>query len=211
MVKVDQEILGKALAALNKTKELICFVVQLNDAVKQGAIRPDQFKKKVRVTELSLGNQFDINLDWAQSPVLFKQTADDVMSCIINYTAVLCKESYPKSLWVTKEEDEDLYAAQMILKFVRDATGHIKVATKNFAVPFWDINAKYREECFEIKELGIVFNAKGLHGSQFQFTHLGGVTNFLRILDYLIKDLKARLSKQQVLDNKTEKISERGL
>ncbi len=197
MVEVDQEILEKALNALNKTKELICFAIQLTDAVQRGAIRPDQFKKKARVMESGSDDWFDIDLDWKQPPGRFQKVVYDIQACIINYMSILCKESYTKNLWVDKQQNEDLYAAQMIQKFIRDARAHMgedRASTKKRAVPVWDIKEKCRKERFEIKELGIVFNAENLHGEPFDFSPLGGFVNYLKILDYLIKDLKEQLS-----------------
>ncbi len=124
MVEVDQEILEKALNALNKTKELICSALQLTNAVNRGTILPGQFKKNLQVFESDSGNRFNISLDWEQRPDYFKKVVgQDIQSCIINYAIILGKESYSKIPWA--QENVDLFAAQKILKFVRDAVGHI--------------------------------------------------------------------------------------
>ena len=214
MVEVDQEILEKALNALNKTKELICSALQLTNAVNRGTILPGQFKKNLQVFESDSGNRFNISLDWEQRPDYFKKVVgQDIQSCIINYAIILGKESYSKIPWA--QENVDLFAAQKILKFVRDAVGHIyPFATKERAVPMWRIDHKEDLRRFEIRELQIVLDTRNLNGIPFEFSHLGGVENLLKILNYLIKDLEKRrlsaIDKQQAC-NKIEKISERSL
>ncbi|MBS0606934.1 MAG: hypothetical protein JSR57_08290 [Verrucomicrobia bacterium] len=190
--KIGQEHIEIALASLKKTKELIYYAVQLTDAVQRGAIRPEHFEKCLIVPEPHSKNQFCIELDWTQYPEIFKQTADDAQVNIASYAILICKETYSNVLWIDEEKNADLYAAQMILKLVRDAMGHMRAESKGFAAPYWDINKKHRR-ILEIKELGIIFDAESVHGKQFKFSHLGGLTNFLKILNYLIKDLHERL------------------
>lgn len=188
---MDKTTLEIALSSLTFTKEMIHYSIQLTDAVQKDRIRPEHFEPRLIVPE-SHGN-FRIELDWSQSPKAFKMRADDAQIHIASFAIITCKESYPEGLWVTEEKDSDLYAAQMILKLVRDAMGHMKARRKEYAAPYWDINKKNRR-IFEIKPLKIVLDAQSLHDQQFRFSQLGGLANLLKILDYLITDLKHKIN-----------------
>lgn len=71
--------------------------------------------------------------------------------------------------------------------------GHMSAHSHEIALPYWDINKK-DQKIFEVKKLGISFNAETLHGQQFRFSHIGGLTTLLEILDFLAVDVKQRLS-----------------
>lgn len=189
---MDQIILKTAFNSLNKTKEMIYYSIQLTDAVHKELIRPEHFANHLIMPEPHSSNIFYIDLDWTKHPEIFKQTADNAQINIASFAIITCKESYSKLLWVKEEENPDLYAAQIILKLVRDAMGHMCAKSEEFAASYWDINKK-NQRIFEIKELGIVLDARNLHDQQFKFSQLGGLANLLKILDYLIKDLKNKI------------------
>lgn len=189
---IDKSIIEIALKVIAKTKELIFYSVQLTDAVQRGAIRPEHFESKLIVPEPHSKNGFHIDLDWTKFPEVFSLTANDAQVHIASYAIIICKESYPKSLWVEESLDADLYSAQMILKLIRDALGHMCANSHQAAMATWDINKKNRR-IFEIKKLDIFLDARQLHDQQFKFSHLGGLSNLLLILDYLATDLKSKL------------------
>jgi len=185
-----QNAIENTLAALKKTKEIIYYAIQLNDAINQGEIKPVQLEKKLVIQEPN-ADAIVIDLDWTQNLIAFKETSDDAMTLTISSAIITCKESYAKILWVKDEQEKespDLYAAQTIQKLIRDALGHMCVREKDFAAPYWDIPNKHRR-IFEIKSLGIIFDAHNLHDKQFRWSHVGGLSNFLKILIYLINDI----------------------
>ncbi|MCX6995443.1 MAG: hypothetical protein NTY13_06580, partial [Chlamydiae bacterium] len=81
----------------------------------------------------------------------------------------------------------------MILKFVRDAMGHMRVSSVTGAMPYWTIN-KNNRRIYKIQSLNFTLDAHDLHDKQFKFSHIGGISNLLSILDYLIQDIKERQS-----------------
>jgi len=180
-----------AIQVIKKTKELIFYSIQLTDAVQKEKILPEHFEKELPVLEPYSDNHFYIELDWTKYPEIFKQTADDIQVNATSHAIIICKESYSETLWVKEEENPDLYAAQMVLKLVRDAMGHMKAGSEIFAAAYWDIN-KNNRRIFEIKSLGIALDFTNLHDTQFKPSHLGGFSNVLRILDFLLEDLKKR-------------------
>jgi hypothetical protein len=192
MTQLDKNAIEISLASLLKTKELIYYAIQFTDAVQRGSIQPHHFEKYLIVPEPHLQSQFCVELDWDQHPEIFKKTADDAQVHIASYAIVICKESYSNVLWADEKQNPALYSAQMILKLVRDALGHMRAKDREFAAPYWDINKKHRR-VFEIKEIDIRFDAQELHEKQFRFSSLGGLTGFIKIIDYLTKDLRQRL------------------
>lgn len=86
-------------------------------------------------------------------------------------------------------------SAQIILKLIRDAMGHRQTRSIDHAAPFWTIN-KNLQKIYEIKKLNIIFDATNLHDKQLKFSQIGGITNLIRILDYLIADLRNKVDKR---------------
>ena len=145
-----KSIIEKILRVLAKTKELIFYAVQLTDAVQRGTIRPEHFESNLIVPEPHTNNGFHISLDWSKFPEIFLLIADDAQVHIASYAIIICKESYPKSLWVEESSNPDLYSAQMILKLIRDALGHMCASSNEAAVATWSVNKKDRR-IFEIE------------------------------------------------------------
>lgn len=192
-MKNEKDILDLVYKSILKCKELIFYGVQLSEAVQRGSIRPEYFEKQLIVPEPHSRNGFCINLDWTKHVEIFKETADDALVHIASFAIIVCKESYPEVLWVNEKDNSDLYAAQMILKFVRDAMGHMRVSSVTGATPYWTIN-KNNRRIYKIQSLDFTLDAHDLHDKQFKFSHIGGISNLLSILDYLIQDIKKRQS-----------------
>lgn len=190
-----KEAIEISLAAFNKAKEMIWFGIQLADAVNRGSIQPKHFEKNLTVPEPNSKTGFYFELDWTKHPDIFKSTADDALICIANYAIIMCKESYPSVLWVKEHEDGDLFSAQIILKLIRDSMGHIRTRSIGHAAPFWRVD-KNLQKIYEIKKLNIIFDATNLHDKQLKFSQIGGITNIIRILDYLIGDLQSKVDKR---------------
>ncbi len=190
---MDNSVRQTAFNSLVKAKEQIFFAIQFDDAVHRGKIHPSDFVKKLQVPEHYSGTSFVIDCDWEKDPENFQRTSSNSMMNAINGAIMICKESYHESLRVKCEENSDLYAAQMILKCIRDAVGHVAAHSLEEAAPYWDLNENYRK-VFEIKRLGISLDARHLHCTQFKWSHIGGLTNLLKILDYLIDDLREKLA-----------------
>ncbi len=211
MPNIDKDTLEAALASLKKAEEMISYAIQLCDAVHKEKIRPDDFEKRLVVPEPHSENQFYVDREWAKDPAGFKGASNDAQVCIVSYMIILCKESYPAVLWIAEGKESmqpGLYAAQIILKLIRDAMAHILTGPQGFAAPYWKItSSKYRKK-FSIEEIGVALDATSLHGKQFKFSDIGGLANLLKILDYLAQDIQVRLSMYQ---GKTKQIYRRNL
>lgn len=192
-LKIDRRTLEVALHSLNRNKEMIFYAIQLGDATQKGSIKPEHFEKYLIVPEPRANKQFHIKLDWTKHPELFIHTANAATIHIASFAIIVCKESYPRILWVEEEQNPDLYGAQIILKLVRDAMGHMRTGVDGIARPFWDIKKLHRKR-FDIKDLRITFDATDLDKQEFEFIHIGGLSNLLKIMDYLAEDLRARLA-----------------
>lgn len=197
MNKDDKVTLDITLKNLLKTKEMIYYGIQLTDAVQRGAVQPHHFEKNLIVPEPHSKTGFYFELDWTKYPDIFRSTADDALIHIASYAIIICKESYPSALWVKENEDGDLFSAQIILKLIRDAMSHMQTRSTNHAAPFWTIN-KNLQKIYEIKKLNIIFDATNLHDKQLKFSQIGGITNLIRILDYLIGDLRIKVDKYAI-------------
>jgi len=176
---------------LLKTKEMIYYGIQLTNAVHTGVIQPHHFEKQLIVPEPHSQKGFYFELDWSKHPDIFQSTAEDALIHIASYAIIICKESYPSLLWVKEHEDADLFSAQVILKLIRDAMGHMQTQSIDYAAPFWSIN-KNLQRIYQIKKLNIVFDATNLHDKQLKFSQIGGMTNLIRIIDFLIDDLRIK-------------------
>ena len=190
-MKNEKAVLDLAYKSILKCKELIFYGVQLSDAVQRGSIQPEYFEKMLIVPEPHSRNGFCINLDWTKHVEIFKETADDALIHIASFAIIVCKESYPEVLWVNEKDNSDLYAAQMILKFVRDAMGHMRVSSVTGAMPYWTNQLKNNRKIYKIQSLNFTLDAHDLHDKQFKFSHIGGISNLLSILDYRCRTSKS--------------------
>lgn len=126
----------------------------------------------------------------------------------ISFAIITCKESYA-SLFKTgslqgfleweKNKSTDLYGAQKILLCIRHALGHFKAPNKSLdAFGEWDFWHKKNENQYpnglKISSLDVSIDTFTLHKQRFDWSHLGGVGNFLKILKFLEKDLESRLA-----------------
>ncbi|GAB4189901.1 MAG: hypothetical protein Tsb0015_10750 [Simkaniaceae bacterium] len=117
--------------------------------------------------------------------------SEDALIHIVSYAIIICKESYSPIFWVKERENPDLFSAQVILKLIRDAMGHMKTRSIDHAAPFWNINKNF-QRIYKIEKLGIVLDTTSLHDKQLKFSQIGGITNLIRIIDFLIDDLNEK-------------------
>ena len=187
------------IKSLLKTKEMIYFGIQLTDAIQRETIQPQHFEKNLIVPEPHAETGIYFELDWSKDPDILKLTAEDALIHIASYAIIICKESYPSIFWVKEHEHPDLFSAQTILKLIRDAMGHMKTRSCDHAAPFWSINKTF-QRIYKIERLGIILDATQLHDKQLKFSQMGGITNLIRIIDFLIDDLekKSTTHKKQI-------------
>lgn len=193
-MKREDLIDEKALLArktLVKAQELIHFSVQLSDSICRGIIIPEMFEKRLIIPEPN--NAFLIELDWTQHRELFKMTSEDILVGASSHAIISAKECYVPEFWVKEGVNGDLFAAQQIFRLVRNALAHMKPAGE-VIMPVWDIRNPKDRRVFEIKKFEIRLDATDLDGKQFRFSQIGGITNLLAILKYLVGDLKERFS-----------------
>lgn len=186
-----KSITNTAIKNLLKTKEMIYFGVQLTDAIQRGTIQPHHFEKNLIVPEPHAQTGFYFELDWTKYPDILKLTAEDALIHIASFAIIICKESYPSTFWVKENENSDLFSAQAVLKLIRDAMGHMQTRSIDHAAPFWNINKNMRR-AYNIKKLNISFDATNLHDKQLKFSQIGGLTNLIKIIDFLTDDLKCK-------------------
>lgn len=185
----DKTEIDTTIKNLLKTKEMIYFGIQLTDAIQRETIQAHHFEKNLIVPEPHAQTGFYFELDWSKYPDILKLTAEDALIHIASYAIIICKESYPSTFWVQEHKNPDLFSAQAVLKLIRDAMGHMKTRSIDHAAPFWSINKNF-QRIYRIEKLGIIFDATNLHNTQLKFSQIGGITNLIRILDFLIEDLK---------------------
>ena len=107
---------------------------------------------------------------------------------------MICKERYiliKKNKWADKNKEPDLWAAQQILKVVRNALGHMKVQGNNLiASATWDFSKeKEKLGVLEVKKIGVVLDTINLQDQMFAWSHMGGLANFIKVLNFLKEHL----------------------
>lgn len=177
---------------LLKSKEMIHFACQLADAICRNTIKPEFLEPKLIYPDLYSGSSFEIDVDWVNNPILFKETAEDAQIAIMSWALIVAKESYGPELWVTVDVNQEVYAAQVILQLIRNALAHMK-ATKEFEVNArWQIDRQYKNKVFEINRLGICLDTSDLDGLVFRPSHIGGLKAINNLLSFLHEDLENR-------------------
>lgn len=197
---IYQNMMGK----FQKTKELVHFSMQLEASIKHDSIKPEYFLNRVVIDEGDA--EFTIERDWTKYPEALKNDfAVTSKIAISSFMIISCKESYAQLFqdekrgreglqWASKDKEPDLYSAQMILRVVRNALGHFKSQpTSHEAWGVWSFDANYLKDVFEVKSIEVSLDTRSLEGQQFAWSHMGGVKNFIKVLDYLEADLLRRL------------------
>ena len=182
---------------IKKTKEIIDFSMQLALSIKSGSIKPEHICKQV-----NMDNKRMIDRDWTKSETDLKDDfAITAKIAITSYAIIMLKESYAALhsnshgiAWANKEDNPDLYSAQKILQVVRNALGHMKSIPDTLeAKAYWNFRDSKDEDLFEIKQIEVVLDTRILDGQEFSWNQLGGLNNFLKVLDFLEQDLQNRL------------------
>ncbi len=191
---------------LKKTKEVINFAYQLSFSLENNLIKPDNIEKEIIYT---VGKErYVIKRDWGlDTDALRNDFAKITRINIISFQIIVCKESYASLFiddncsqltWADKDNNPDLYASQNILKCIRDALGHFKARPSELdAYGTWNFLDKKGKNLYpkslKIKSLDITLDTVNLQDEIFDWNHIGGIQNFIAILDYLKNDLTKRL------------------
>jgi hypothetical protein len=176
--------------------EQFSFAFQFDDAVQRENIMPHQFRESLSV--IGTTAPFSINRDWKQCPDDFKLAAKNAMWSIIGGGIMILNQNY-RALEIQAEQNRSLYAAQELLRHVRNAFGHMKVHPGGKEIhPYWYIkeNNGRKHSILKIDELGICFDEREHHDKKFEWYHIHskGFVKFLELLDYLVRDLQNRQS-----------------
>lgn len=202
--RIVVDVYGKAIEQIKKTIETIDFAMQLSFALMSGMIKPEQLPTKILV-----GNGDDeylVERDWSKYEEFLRQDfAGLTKIALASYLTIVCKESYARLFikkekggfglaWADKQTNFELYSAQMILKVVRNALGHMVAEPSTLeARSYWDFKDKDDKDRFEIKSIGVVLDTRDLQGKAFEWAQMGGIKNFKKVLEFLIKDLQKRI------------------
>ncbi len=197
-----EELIKISIATFTDTIKRIIFSLQVADLVKKGILKPEHFTKTLSSQGSIIGYA-----DWTKNPEDFKKTSDDVQFTSLASAITLCKEIYKQAIGKTfanEKDNRELYSAQMILKIIRNALAHILAISNKLAKPVYKIEK--REECklYEVKSIGVTLDTSNLYDvvEEFNFDDLGGLLNFIKLLNYLKNDLENRIN-QPNYPNKT--------
>jgi len=190
---------------IKKTKEVIDFVHQIEASIVYDFIKSHNITKEVLI--VSENGDYHIERDWTKYENDLKSDfAKTLKINTVSYQIIVLKESYaalfvennPYGLrFAEKSNDPDLWAAQEILKQIRNALGHMRAdRSGSFAQATWDfIDNKGRNKCpgrLEVTRIGVILDTTHLQGVAFNWNQIGGIKNFNKILDYLIEDLSIK-------------------
>lgn len=81
------------------------------------------------------------------------------------------------------EENPDLQAARCVLYLLS------KAVSPNFFTPVWDCPPRYCHR-FEVRPIDLLMDAAELHGKGLSWDHVGGLTQFLDLLQYLANQIE---------------------
>lgn len=197
-----KEKIKSAIEKIKKTKEIIQFAYQLSYSIESASIKPENI-----ISELLITGKEDLHIqrDWSKYPHSLKNDfANTTKINIISFQIIVCKEIYSSLFikyglkWAERDTNSDLYAAQEILRHIRNALGHFKSLPLELeAYGVWDFTDQKGKIInlgkLEIKSINVVLDATNLHGVVFAWNHIGGIKNFIKILDYLEDDLSRRI------------------
>jgi hypothetical protein len=191
---MNTNILKTAVQSLKKSKVMIHYSLQLVDSVQRGNIKPEHFEKRLIIPEKSHSNYYKFELDWEKFPEIFKETTEDAHVFISSYALITCKELCTEDTWVIESEDPDLFAAQNILKLIRNAMAHVKFSIEDNTIrPHWKILNNKAKRIFNVGKLNITLDATNLHDKPFELNHIGGFANLLKILNFMIDELERKI------------------
>ena len=129
-----------------------------------------------------------LKIDWSNNPKKLKEQAEALPLITIGFWMQACEESYfdlVQGKFTDQHKNPDLYAAQKIFRIIRNSFGHPYTAHEKQVKIRWNLeNEKYRQK-YEIKQLGIVFDATDLHEKDFKVADIGGWEKFFQLLNYL--------------------------
>jgi hypothetical protein len=198
-----------SIETFTQTKKMIEFDWQFEFSIQCDSIKPEHFSKRVYVDKGK--SEIIVDFDWAQHPQAFRECAKMTKISIISFWIIQCREIYHDLFnkkvqlgldvfrYKAQEEiiqsyDQDLYAAQTILCQIRHALGHFKALDSNYVgMPIWDFKNS-NPGCLEIKQINVILDTTVLQDKQFEWKHIGGISSFLRVLDFLKQDLENRLN-----------------
>lgn len=203
MLKKNIDNIKNSIEKLKKTKEVIEFAYQLSYSIESGLIKSENIQSELIVATGK--EEWVINRDWRKfEDALTNDFAIIIRINIVSFQIIVAKESYASLFvseelrWATENEKPDLFGAQSIFKCIRDALGHFKAPMQDlYASGSWNFRDKKGRQQYpnklHIKSLGIYLDTVELQDKRFDWEHIGGIANFIKILDYLIADLVLRI------------------
>lgn len=214
MLERSEIIFQRAIQWIKKTKEIIDFAHQIEASIIYGLIKPQNIIKEVYVGPEN--DDYMVRRDWANDKSSLKADFSNTLKInIVSYQIIVLKESYATLFssgllkWAEESIEPDLWAAQKILQHVRNALGHCKAEGGFFeARATWDFTKDKKQPLGKLKVIAInvVLDITKLQGKVFSWSQIGGIKNFIKVLDYLISDLELKLySKQNEITGKPEK------
>lgn len=211
---VDKKIviIQHTIEKIKKTKEVIDVAIILKTSMEDGYINAENIKSEGVFQYKEFSEYRTRKINWQKNEKPLKDDFSKIaMISMISYAIILCKESYASLFvsnnkykkiftWAEQSVEPDLHAAQNILKSVRDALGHCKASQLELdAAATWDFtdnNGKPKNiGILNIKTINILLDTTNLQDVVFNWDHLGGIGNFIKILDYLQNDLEKRIKK----------------
>ena len=178
------------ITAFTMAEEAIIYSLTLCQLILCGEIKTADFNKIERPDSFR-------KINWTEHEGPFIEQAQQLPMATFAFALIQCAEGYfdlSGGKTVDPKENSDLYSAQMILKIIRNCFGHPMVKDKQLKIQ-WNVKGKEYKKRFEVKEIGIVLDARKLDKKQFALKELGGNgwEKLFKLLDYLKEDLRAKL------------------
>lgn len=208
MNDIQHKAIQSSIETFKQTKFMMQYAWQLEGSIKNNSIKPENLTKVVFVDENEA--EFTVEFDWTKHPKEFQGYASQARISIISFWIIQCREIYHALFNKGKEIDSnkllyeepsstniDLYAAQCILPHTRHAFGHFKIClddnlNNDTAIPKWSFD-KSGVKKLEIKRLNITLDTAALGDKQLEWSDIGGIKNFIKILDILRENLEEKL------------------
>ncbi len=188
--KLDIQAYEATIKTCKCAREHICFGLEVSNAILNDVLKPEHL-------EFDKGCYWK-TIEWNKNIEVFKEQAEWLSFACFSFAVILFCETYfdlYEGKTVDPNEESDLYSAQMILRIVRNSMGHVSANSSEMVQMRWNVEKKEYRRPYKVKEINMELDATDLNGQIFKLDPLGGMVNFLNLLNYLEKNLIDETSK----------------
>ena len=198
-----EEVLENAIAAIKEAKKYISYSIQFSEAVHDGRIKPEVFKKNLTILDDQKNPIYINNYDWTKSKEEFEQETKNIQIIVSNFVLMVCSENFLKILeQIREDEEKELFHAIKIIKLFRNNPGHFEfmdLKEKKEICTCWRIDKEKDRRIFEVKSIGIKLDARNLHGKKFDISYFGGFGSIINVLNFIEERLNEKLRQKLLI------------